>query len=76
MSSQEKIVKVSAGAGTQTIDVKWQEGDTVSTVLRRAEVTVKDGHTATLGRKKVKNPDKTKVNPSDVIVVEGQPRNG
>ncbi|MCL2444738.1 hypothetical protein FWD07_01280 [Candidatus Saccharibacteria bacterium] len=72
----KQLVRISVGAGTKPIEVEWKQGDTVATVLKRADVKMEEGRVATLGKKKVKNPEKTTVSAGDLIVVEGQPRNG
>lgn len=69
-------VLVSAGAGTEPIYVTWQEGMTVASALAAAEVTPIGGETATLGRRRVEDPDTTAVQPNDIIVVAGMPGNG
>lgn len=72
---QKKIVTVSNGSNAP-VTVDWQEGDTVATVLKRAEVIIANGQTANLGRRRVKDPAKTKVQPGDTIVIAGKPANG
>ncbi len=71
----KKTVTVSVGSNAPII-VDWKEGDTVASVLSRANVYVSGSQTATLGRRRVKNPDKTKVNAGETIVVAGKPANG
>ncbi len=70
------VVQVSKGAGNAPIEVAWQEGDTVSSVLKRAEVTIDPGQTACIGRRRVTRPDKMKVRAGSVITVAGKPSNG
>ncbi|MFV0485209.1 MAG: hypothetical protein ACK5MU_03235 [Candidatus Saccharimonadales bacterium] len=70
------VVYLSVGAGTKPREVDWVEGDTVETILNRANVVVEKGKVPTLGKLKVKNPAKTPVVANDVIVVEGKPGNG
>lgn len=70
-----KQVTISAGSN-KPITVDWKDDDTVATVLVRAGVQMSSGQTATLGRRRVKDPAKTKVNPGETIVVAGKPANG
>lgn len=69
-------VRIATGAGNEPIEIGWQEGDTVESVLKRAGVTVEDGQTATLGKRRIKNPGKTKIKAGDLIVIAGKPANG
>lgn len=69
-------VLVSAGAGTEPIYVEWQEGMTVSDALAVADVFPSGGETATLGRRRVEDPETTEVQPNDIVVVAGMPGNG
>jgi len=70
------IVKIANGAGTEPVSVPWKEGDTVASVLKRAGVQIKSGRTATIGRRRVRNPEKTEIKAGEVIVIAGQPSNG
>ena len=72
----ENIVTIAAGAGNEPITVEWQPDDTVETVLGRAEVKIGVGETVTIGRRRIKNPAKTKVNAGDLIVIATKPANG
>lgn len=74
--NDQKVVTVAIGAGNAPIQVPWQESDTVASVLKRAQIVVEHGKTPTLGKKRITNPEKTKVQPGDVIVVAGKPANG
>ena len=50
MSNNTKaIVYISYGAGNAPIEVEYRDGDTVASVLKRAEVVVGIGMTPTLG---------------------------
>lgn len=69
-------VTIAIGAGNKPIQVAWQSGDTVASVLKRAEIVVERGKTPTLGKKRITKPGKTPVQPGDVIVVAGMPANG
>lgn len=69
-------VMVAVGAGNDPIPVKWEEGDTVASILQRAQITVGPGQTPTLGKKRIVNPEETTVQPDDVIVIAGMPANG
>lgn len=73
---QGPIVYLSVGAGTKPLEVAWKQGDTVASILKRANIVVDRGKVPTLGKVKVKNPAKAQVQPNDVIVVEGKPGNG
>lgn len=75
-TSTGPIVKVANGAGNEPIEISWQQGDTVASVLARANVTVERGRTATIGRRRVKDPAKTEIKPGEVIVIAGKPSNG
>lgn len=72
----ENAVRIAVGAGNEPIVIGWQEDDTVESVLQRAQVELKTGQTATLGKRRVKNPAKTKVKAGDLIVIAGKPANG
>ena len=74
MSGNRKVLI--SGAGIKTKKIDWQESDTVQTVLNRAEVTLRSGQTATLGKTRVTDPAKTPVSPGDTIVIAGKPGNG
>jgi len=70
------IVKIANGAGTEPVSVPWYEGDTVASVLKRAEIVVGPGRTATIGRRRIRKPEKTDIKAGEVIVIAGQPSNG
>lgn len=72
----KNTVKLAIGAGTEPIAVDWKEGDTVSAVIKRAGAAIQPGQTATLGRRRVKNPDKTAVRAGETIIIAGKPSNG
>lgn len=69
-------VRIATGAGNEPIEIGWQKGDTVESVLARAGVVVEAGQTATLGKRRIKNPGKTKIKAGDLIVIAGKPANG
>ena len=69
-------VFINNGPGTPTKEVDYQQGDTVATVLKRAEITIGSTQTATIGKARIKNPEKHRVNPNDTIVIAGKPGNG
>lgn len=73
---QQGYVRIAIGAGNAPVDVEWEPGDTVSTVIERAKVSLSKDQTATIGKRRVKKPEKTKVYPGDLIVVAGKPANG
>lgn len=75
-STKKEIVYVAVGAGTKPVEVDYKQGDTVASVLKRAELSYSDNQSPTLGKKRVRNPEKTPVNPGDTIVVAGRPANG
>ncbi|MBP5656447.1 hypothetical protein J6X15_02585 [Candidatus Saccharibacteria bacterium] len=70
------VVYVAYGVGNQPIEVEYHKGDTVASVLERAGIVVERGMTPTLGKKRVRNPEKTTVSAGDLIVIAGQPSNG
>lgn len=70
------VVKVANGAGNDPVEISWQQGDTVATILKRANITIEPGRTATIGRRRIKNPAKTAIQPGEVIVIAGKPSNG
>jgi hypothetical protein len=76
MAENKNAVTISRGAGTEPIVIELQDGDTVATVLTRAEVTVGNDETATLNDQKVKRRTKAKVKNGDIIVIAGKPSNG
>ncbi len=69
-------VYIAVGAGTKPIEVTWQQGDTVDSVLKRADVIYTSDKSPTLGKVRVLNPKNTHVKPGDTIVVAGRPANG
>lgn len=71
-----QFVKVANGAGNDPVSISWQPGDTVASVLERAGITIEKGRTATIGRRRVRNPAKTEIQPDEVIVIAGKPSNG
>lgn len=75
-ASSGLVVKIANGAGTEPIAIPWVQGDTVDSVLKRAGVRIESGRTATLGRRRVRNPEKTDVKAGEVIVIAGKPSNG
>jgi len=75
-TNNEAIVYVSYGAGNEPIEVEYRDGDTVASVLERADVIVDRGMTPTLGKKRIRNPEKTAVSAGDLIVIAGKPSNG
>ncbi|MBR5669829.1 hypothetical protein IKX12_01990 [Candidatus Saccharibacteria bacterium] len=75
-TNNEAIVYVAYGAGNEPIEVEYHENDTVASVLERAGVIVDKGMTPTLGKKRVRKPEKTTVSAGDLIVIAGKPSNG
>lgn len=71
----ENTVWVAHGAGNQPIQVDWETGDTVGTILERAKITIPQGRTATLGQRRVRSMD-TPVEAGETIVIAGMPQNG
>lgn len=71
-----ETVNVANGAGNTPVKVDWYPGDTVASILKRAEITVQSGQTATLGKRRVKNPEHTKVDAGATIVIAGKISNG
>ena len=81
MSNNENIqevakVYVANGAGNTPIEVEYHDGDTVANILKRANIVIKQGQTPTLGKKRIKDANKTPVSAGDTIVIAGQPSNG
>ena len=70
------VVSIANGVGNRPIDVEYRKGDTVASVLERAGIVVESGMTPTLGKKRVRNPEKTAVSAGDLIVIAGKPSNG
>ena len=70
------VVRIANGAGNEPVAISWQQGDTVATVLKRANITIEQGRTATIGRRRIKKPEKTAIQPGEVIVIAGKPSNG
>lgn len=71
-----KVVKVARGAGNKPIKVPWEEGDTVATVLARAEIKLEEGETATMGNARITKPEETKVESGNLIVIARKLANG
>lgn len=70
------VVRIANGAGNNPVTVSWQQGDTVASVLKRANITIERGRTATIGRRRIKDPAKTEIKAGEVIVIAGKPSNG
>ena len=70
------IVRIANGAGNKPVEVEWRPGDTVATVLKRAGIEVQRGQTATLGKRRIRNPEKTNVDSGATIVIAGKVSNG
>lgn len=71
-----QTVKIANGAGNDPIEIAWQQGDTVASVLQRAGITIERGRTASIGRRRIRNPEKTEIRAGEVIVIAGKPSNG
>lgn len=70
------FVSVANGAGADPIRVAWQEGDTVASILERAGIQIEEGRTPSISQRRIKNPEKAKVSPGELIVIAGKPSNG
>lgn len=69
-------VNVANGAGNTPTKVDWYPGDTVASILKRAEINIQPGQTATLGKRRVKRPERTPVDSGATIVIAGKISNG
>lgn len=75
-NANSTTVTVAVGAGSKPMRIDWRPGDTVASILKRAGVVVAPGKTPTLGERKVSDPEHTKVQAGETIVVAGKPSNG
>lgn len=75
-SEAKNIVMIANGAGNKPTEVEWQSGDTVASVLKRAGIKIQSGQTATLGKRRIRNLEKTKVDSGATIVIAGKVSNG
>ena len=69
-------VYVAYGAGNAPIEVEYYDGDTVASILDRANIVIERGQTPTLGKKRIRNAKETPISAGDTIVIAGQPSNG
>ncbi len=69
-------VNVANGAGNVPTAIDWYPGDTVASILERANITIEHGQAATLGKRRVKRPEKTPVESGATIVIAGKISNG
>ena len=75
-NTAQGTVNVANGAGNEPIKVDWYPGDTVASILERANITIQPGQAATLGKRRVKRPEKTAVDSGSTIVIAGKISNG
>lgn len=69
-------VSIVNGVGNAPTIVTWQDGDTVQTVLDRAHIYLSKEAAVTLGRKRIRNLEKTTVRAGDTLVIAGKVSNG
>lgn len=69
-------VNVVNGTGNDAVPFPYNEGDTVASILKKANIKLDHGSTVTLGRKNVQKPGKTPVKPGDTLVIAGKVSNG
>lgn len=74
--STGNTVTIANGIGNKPITVEFHSGDTVASVLDRAELTLEAGTTVSIGRKRVEDIDKTTVAAGDTLVIAGKVSNG
>ena len=70
-----KII-IANGAGNKPTEVDYHEGDTVASVLQRANLTLGKKSTVSIGRTRIRNIDNTAVKPGDRLVIAGKVSNG
>ncbi len=75
-TNHEATVNVVNGTGNDAIAFPYSQGDTVASILKKANIKLEHGTTVTLGRKNVRNPEKTSVKPGDTLVIAGKVSNG
>ncbi len=76
MNEEKNYVTVADGAGNPPKKVEYCQGDTVAIILKKANISLEDGEAVTLGRKRIRNTGKTKVEPGDTLVIAGKVCNG
>ena len=75
--TEEKVVTVVNGAGTDPIKVPWAEGMTVTGALKAAGIEeLEEGEAPVIGEAMVEDPDETLVEPGQMIVIDETPANG
>lgn len=71
------LVCINNGVGTPTIKIQLlKEKETVSAVLKRADIKIEHGYIATNGRKAITDIDIDTVRAGDFIVIAPTPSNG
>lgn len=70
------VVNVVNGTGNDAVPFAYTEGDTVASILTKANIKLNKGDTVTLGRKNIKNPEKTPVKSGDTLVIASKVSNG
>lgn len=71
-----KKVKVVNGVGNDAVSFTYTAGDTVASILKKANIKVDRYDTVTLGRKRIRHPEKTPVQPGDTLVIATKVSNG
>ena len=71
-------VTIANGTGNEPIKVDYYQGDTVTTILERAELELEEDATVSLGRKRIDKDklDSTTVVAGDTLVIAGKVCNG
>lgn len=75
-NNNEAIVNLVNGVGNDAVPFAYDQGDTVASILQKANIKLEHGVTVTLGRKRIKHPEKATVRPGDTLVIAGQISNG
>lgn len=70
------VVRVSTGAGAESKDIPYVEGDSIQSILTKAEVEVPAGKVVTLGSNVVNDLNETKIKGGDILVISKAPSNG
>lgn len=75
-TTNNQVVMITVGAGTEPITIAWSEGMTVTAALQTAKVELGEGETPVIGETLIENPDETVVEAGQMIVVADMPANG
>lgn len=70
------VVTLVKGVGSEPLKYVYIEGDTVKSILERANIELANGMTVSLGRRRVEDFGSTEVKPGDLLVITKKICNG